>query len=71
MIMPDFLVSFEGQYIYSPSTHRFFDYSKDEAIRLAKRIGDEKKYRTIYITYMHSGKTVGFWEKRGSRWYKV
>ena len=68
--MPDFVASFEGHYYYSHSTRRLFDYTKDEAIRLAKKTADEKGYRTIYLAYMHSGKTVGYWEKRGSRWYK-
>ncbi len=68
--MPDFMVSFEGHYYYSHTNHRFFDYTKEEAIRLAKKTADEKGYRTIYLAYMHSGKTVGYWEKRGSRWYK-
>lgn len=68
--MPDFIASYEGHYHNSPSSHRFFDYSKDEVIRMAKEIGDKKNARTLYIAYMHSGKTVGYWEKKGSRWYK-
>ena len=68
--MPDFIVSYEGHYLNSPRTHRFFDYTKDEAIKLAKKRGDENRARSIYIVYMHSGKTVGYWEKKGSRWYK-
>lgn len=68
--MADFLVSFEGHYIHSRTTIRFFDHSKEEAIKLAKRTADESGYRSIYILYMHSGKTVGYWEKKGSRWYK-
>lgn len=68
--MPNFEASFEGHYYNSRTTHRFFDYTKDEAIKLAKRRADEQGYRSIYLTYMGSGKTVGYWEKKGSRWYK-
>lgn len=67
--MANFEVVFEGHY-NSRTTNRFFDYSKEEAIKLAKRTADEKGYTSIYITYMHSGRTVGYWEKKGSRWYK-
>ena len=69
--MPDFLVSFEGHYTNSYTTNRFFDYSKDEVIKLAKKKADEKGYGSIYIVYMGSGKTVGYWEKKGSLWYRV
>lgn len=69
--MPNFMVSYEGHYYYSPTNHRFFDYTKDEVIKLAKQRADEKKYRTIYIAYLESGKTVGYWEKKGSRWYRM
>lgn len=69
--MPNFLVSFERHYTNSHTINRFFDYSKDEAIRLAKKTADEGRYTLIYIEYMGSGKTVGYWEKKGSRWYKV
>lgn len=68
--MPDFIASFEGHYYHSYTTHRFFDYTKDEVIRMAKELADRKGYRTVYVAYMHSGKTVGYWEKKGSRWYK-
>lgn len=68
--MPNFLASFEGHYYHSASSHRLFDYTKAEAIKLAKKIADEKRARTIYLAYLESGKTVGYWEKRGSRWYK-
>jgi len=68
--MPDFVASFEGHYYHSSRSIRLFDYTKEEAIRLAKRRADERRARTLYLAYMHSGKTVGYWEKRGSRWYK-
>ena len=68
--MPNFVASYEDHYYNSSRTHRFFDYSKEEAIRLAKQRADEVGARTLYLAYMESGKTVGYWEKRGSRWYK-
>lgn len=68
--MPNFIVNFEGRYYNSLRTHKLIDYSKDEAIRRAKMIGDVHDADSFYIEYMGSGKTVGYWEKRGSRWYK-
>jgi len=69
--MPDFLVSFEGRSAFSRTTHRLYNYTRDQAIEQAKKIGNEKDYRTIYISYMGSSATVGYWVKKGSRWYKV
>ena len=68
--MPDFIASFEGRYYYGNRTIRFFGYSKEQAIRQAKRMADEQGADEIHIEYKGSGKSVGFWEKRGSRWYK-
>jgi len=69
--MPNFIASFDGKFYEGPRFRRFFDYSKEVAIRLAKEVAEETGATEIYMEYMPSGKTVGFWEKKGSRWYKV
>lgn len=68
--MPNFVARFEGRYYYGNRTVRFFDYSKDQAIRQAKKMADEQGADEIQIEYMGSGKSAGYWEKKGSRWYK-
>ena len=67
--MADFIVTFEDSY-YAMVPFRFFDYTKEEVITQAKKIANEKGYRSFHLTYMGSGKSVGYWQKRGSRWYK-
>lgn len=69
--MSDFIASFDGRSYQGPRFHRYFGYSKDVAVRLAKQRGDETGATEIMMEYMSSGKIVGFWEKKGSRWYKV
>lgn len=69
--MADFIASFDGRTYQGPRFRRFFGYSKDVAVRLAKQIGDETGATEIMMEYMSSGKNVGFWEKKGSRWYRV
>lgn len=69
--MPNFTASFEGRAYNGPRFRRFFDYSKDSAVRLAKEIADKEGATEFIMEYSPSGKTVGYWEKKGSRWYKV
>lgn len=69
--MADFTALFGGGTYKGPRVRRFFDYPKDVAVRLAKQIGDEIGATEIMMEYMPSGKIVGFWEKKGSRWYRV
>ena len=68
--MPDFVASFEDGYYHSFTNMRYFDYTKDEAIRLAKAEADRRRSITLTLYYMHSGKSVGTWVKKGSRWYR-
>lgn len=68
--MADFEVRFDGYFLIGPPIQRYYGYSKDSLIRLVKRDADKNRADTIDVEYLGSGKSVGRWVKRGSRWYK-
>ena len=49
----------------------YYFYTKEQAIRRMKNDADSMKARYFSAEYKGSGKYIGSWEKRGSRWYKV
>lgn len=70
--MADFKVSFID-YLDGSGTYTFRTYfmmSKENAIRLAKQDADRLRATEFSIEYKSSGKSVGNWVKKGSRWYK-
>ena len=50
---------------------RYDMYSKDEVVMMAKHLGLEMKADEIWISYVPSGKTIGYFERKGSRWYRM
>ena len=50
---------------------RYDFYTKDEVIKMAKHIGTQLKADEIWISYTNSYKTIGNFERKGSRWYKM
>lgn len=67
--MANYEAVFESRHGNPRTRNRFFGYTKDEAIKQAKSMADKDGYTSIYMTTAN-GNLVGFWEKRGSRWYK-
>lgn len=70
MNMADFEVRFDGWYHRGNTIQTYYGYSKDSVVRIVKRDADKTHADTFDIFYLGSGKTIGRWEKRGSRWYK-
>ena len=68
--MADFEAYFDGYGLRGTHIHTYYGYSKDTVIRLAKQDGDKNNADEISISYKGSGKHVGFWEKKGTRWMK-
>ena len=48
----------------------YYFYTKEQAIRQMKTDADNMKARYFSAEYKGSGKSVGSWEKQGSRWYR-
>ena len=68
--MADFYVRFDGFFHIGDSIQRYYGYSKDAVVRKVKSDADKSRADTFYIEYLGSGKSVGNWVKKGSRWYK-
>lgn len=67
--MPSFNASFLDR-TNTYSFHNYFMYSKELAIRQAKQDADMMHAVEFSMEYRGSGKSVGRWVKKGSRWYK-
>ena len=71
--MPTFSVYFNGSF----HAHIYMDYSKQQVIAKIKEDAKRMKARSFYIAYtgrngsIYGGKSVGEWELRGTRWYRV
>ena len=70
-MVADCEVRVDGYMLRGTSIRTYFGYSKEGVIRQAKHDGDNDRADEISIWYKGSGKHVGFWEKRGTRWMKV
>lgn len=57
--------------------HIYMDYNKEQVIRKVKEDAKRKGVSSFYIAYVGrngtilGGKSVGEWELRGSRWFRV
>ena len=71
--MPTFRVQFGNSF----HDHIYMDYSKNAVIQKVKEDAKKKGVRSFYIAYtgrngkILGGKSVGEWELRGTRWFKV
>lgn len=48
----------------------YYFYTKEQAIKKMKEDADSMKARYFSAEYKGSGKSIGSWEKHGSRWYR-
>lgn len=68
--MADYIAHFVGSgFRFGSTKMRYLGYTKDAVIRKAKQDADEGMFSAFYLEYQ-SGKSVGNWVKKGSRWYK-
>lgn len=67
--MADFNVSMEGRLYYGLRFTSYYGYSKDAVIKKVKADADRMYADEFSIEYK-SGKPVGRWTKKGSRWYR-
>lgn len=69
--MANYYVSFEkSRSFYGAGKRRYFDYSKDAVIRMAKKDADDMKADEFTVYCMPKMDIVGNWMKKGTRWYK-
>ena len=71
--MAGYIVMYNDRMGINPIT--YWDYPKEEVIRMAKAEGLKRKAYKLYVGRLKGdtfGSTkVGEWELRGTRWYKV
>ena len=67
--MADFKVNLDGRMYHGLRFTRYEGYSKDAVIKKVKDDANRMYADEFSIEYM-SGKPVGRWGKKGSRWYR-
>ena len=67
--MADFTVFMDGKRYTGLHMLSYMMYSRDAVIRQVKTDADKAHADEFSIQYK-SGKPVGRWEKKGSRWYR-
>lgn len=67
--MADFKVNLDGRMYHGLRFTRYEGYSKDAVIKRVKADADRMYADEFSIEYK-SGKPVGRWVKKGTRWYR-
>lgn len=70
MSMPDFEVWFEGSRYKGLPLMTYYGYSKKNVVEKVKWDANKENADEFHINYKGSGKSVGFWKKKGTRWYR-
>lgn len=68
--MADFDVWFEGGRYRGLPLMSYYGYSKVGVISKVKLDADKEHADMFSIYYKGSGKSIGCWKKKGTRWYR-
>lgn len=69
--MADFEVRMDGYRYRGVYIRTYYGYDKNSIIKAVKLDAQDDDADEFHIYYKGSMKSIGSWEKKGSRWYKT